>query len=606
MTTACRVLSLPPLHLVFATRLIMEEVYQQEQRSDGSRSRTGCITCRIRRKRCDQQRPACNACQSRQLACYGFNAPIPSWYTSKASREEARNSDEAKSLRTLAETRYKIYRKVGPRNDDTTTSTPSTEAPMDDDRPYSPRQLQTRLVSNTAHTSPSSVLLKSGVNIWQLRPESLWWDSKIRSIVPDPGSSSREETRLLLLFLDVIHPITHTFYKLSNSTDRSWMLDRLVNKRSLYCSALSVSACFDHSLTQPPSVNDIGICSKVRDLQSRTIYDLRAEIDEFASMKSTPLEDFVWAGIQLLDVITHLLTLEIFSMLGGHWEMHHQASRKILNHIEIHGRRKAKPNSSVIGATLSSLPPDSPRRRSLEFCISGFIWIDVAATSAFGARHYTPCAFDYLDLLDAEVIKPQYIMGCQGWIMAIVSRIARLEQWKVEHLSQMNAVELNEELTRQSKQIADDLQNGIERLESADKGLNASGLEEDSRLISIIWAYGAQVLREATLSDWQANDTDLDQNFVNLCLQKLEALPTRLRMRTTWPYTIAGSMAATELQQARFRWIFGKTMQEAQPPGISWKGLMVMEECWRLRSEGKRKIGWREGMESLGVRVILT
>ena len=48
-------------------------------------------------------------------------------------------------------------------------------------------------------------------------------------------------------------------------------------------------------------------------------------------------------------------------------------------------------------------------------------------------------------------------------------------------------------------------------------------------------------------------------------------------------------------------------MQEAQPPGISWKGLIVMEECWKIRQdEGGVTIGWREAMERLGARVILT
>jgi C6 transcription factor Pro1 len=53
----------------------------------------------------------------------------------------------------------------------------------------------------------------------------------------------------------------------------------------------------------------------VRGLQSRAVRELQIEIDKFALMESTPVEDFVWAGVQLLDVVTHLETLEIFSML---------------------------------------------------------------------------------------------------------------------------------------------------------------------------------------------------------------------------------------------------------------------------------------------------
>jgi len=452
--------------------------------------------------------------------------------------------------------------------------------------------------------------MEFGGNIWQLRPETVWWDSKIRGLTPDPSSPSNEETRLLMLYMGVIHPITHTFYNLDSSRGRSWMLERLVSTQSLYYSALSISACFEHSLTQSPIINNIGICPKVRRLQNRAICELRTQIDEFALVKSATVEDFIWSGIQLLDVVTHLETLEIFSMLQGQWEIHHQAARKILNHIEVYASRKYQNSAlsgSVIGATLSSWLPSDTRRRSLEFTICNFIWVDVLATSTFGGISYTPCAFDYLELLESEIIKPQETMGCLGWIMAIISKISRLEQWKTTQQELMHVPDINAELVCQSSKLRDELKKGIEKLESEYKLANTTSLEEDIRLISIVWAHGALVLLQATIFDTGFNYSDTDQTFVNACLQKLEALPTRLVMRTSWPYTIAGSMASSESQYVRFRGIVGKTLQEAQPPGISWKGLIVMEECWRLqRVRGRKNIGWREGMDSLGARVILT
>ena len=131
--------------------------------------------------------------------------------------------------------------------------------------------------------------------------------------------------------------------------------------------------------------------------------------------------------------------------------------------------------------------------------------------------------------------------------------------------------------------------------------------ECDMDLITLIWAYGAKVLHQALIASTISHEVCIDQTWVNLCLDRLEALPTRLVMRITWPYTIAGSMASIESQQQRFRWIVGKTLQGAQAPGISWKGLIVMEECWRLRRiHGDRLITWKDAMESLNAKVILT
>jgi hypothetical protein len=37
-----------------------------------TRTRTGCWTCRARRKKCDEARPYCQACRSLGLACEGY------------------------------------------------------------------------------------------------------------------------------------------------------------------------------------------------------------------------------------------------------------------------------------------------------------------------------------------------------------------------------------------------------------------------------------------------------------------------------------------------------------------------------------------------------
>lgn len=570
--------------------------------TDGTRSRTGCLTCRIRKKKCDEQQPVCRSCQARQLTCYGFNAPAPSWVTGGASWKEVMDSKEAKELRSLAELRYRILRKVESRNSVITAGAALSSAnPRADGQHAFHRHLlqsdEIAILSDNLATTLSIGYLVTGVNIWQMCPETLFWDSKLRSLQPSSsGSSSGDETRLLMMFLDVIHPITHTFYKLDASADRSWMLERLVRTEALYCASLSISACFEHSLTQKPTINQIGLSSTVQRLQSRSLAKLRADVDRFSLMEATPLEDFIWAAVQLLDVIAHLETLEIFSMLQGQWEMHHEAARRVLTHVE----SKAP---SAIGAMLSRLPAHDAQRRRLEFCILNFVWIDVLATSTFGAMCYYPCTFDYVPLLDAGIIKPQDTMGCHGRVLAIVARISRLEQWMLRHDARLDDFDIQTELQRRRTQIDEELDDVIVFLQQH----SASCLGSDARFISILWAHGAKVLHQVTTAPILPGQIGIDQNYVDACLEKLEALPTRLVMRATWPYTIAGSMALTESQQQRFRGIVGRTLRDAQPPGISWKGLIIMEECWRLRRlRPNQFIGWREGMDSLGARVILT
>ena len=290
-------------------------------------------------------------------------------------------------------------------------------------------------------------------------------------------------------------------------------------------------------------------------------------------------------------------------MLQGYWEMHHRAARRVLNHLELcvssKLRNSPEPKTSLAEAAFSSWPIGRERRRSLEFCITSFIWIDVLAISTFGLLSYDPCAFDYLNLLEAETIKPQNVMGCQGWIMAKIVEIVRLEEWKILHHNQKHSSHTGPELFQRDREIAEKLNFGIDELEREYNNRDATSLEEDSRLISILWAYGAQVFRQMVMFDLEhSSQTSIDQTFVNVCLEKLEQLPTRLAMRSSWPYTIKGCMSTGESQHQRFRRILSRTMEEAQPPGIAWKGLIVMEECWKLREiKGNGWIGWREAME---------
>lgn len=42
------------------------------------RSKQGCWTCRLRRKKCDERRDLCHTCESLSITCYGYG-PKPDW-----------------------------------------------------------------------------------------------------------------------------------------------------------------------------------------------------------------------------------------------------------------------------------------------------------------------------------------------------------------------------------------------------------------------------------------------------------------------------------------------------------------------------------------------
>jgi C6 transcription factor Pro1 len=42
------------------------------------RSKQGCWTCRLRRKKCDEKHPLCSTCESLKIICYGYGEK-PDW-----------------------------------------------------------------------------------------------------------------------------------------------------------------------------------------------------------------------------------------------------------------------------------------------------------------------------------------------------------------------------------------------------------------------------------------------------------------------------------------------------------------------------------------------
>lgn len=577
----------------------------------GSRSKSGCLTCRLRKKKCDEQRPVCESCHSRQLACYGYNTPLPSWATGKASWDEVRNSPEARNLRALAETRYKLNRKVQSRH--------NLEGAASDPLAGDVQVLSYDTSRTGQYVEPSGLLATflahAGTtnisNIWQLQPDTIWWDAVMSSLAVEGESSSQRETRLLMIFLDVIHPITHTFYHLSSGRDKSWLLNRIVNDRALFYAALSVSACFEYSLTQSTTINEIGIRPRVRYLQSASVARLRDEVGAYTASGNKSSQELVFEGVRLVDVVLNLLNLETFSMLQGCWEMHHHATRAILNHIELSTEARSgsdhDPNSSPIRDTIRGMPQTDERRRTLEFVLTNFVWIDTIATATFGLSSYSPCAFQYIQLLETEEIKPQDVMGCRG-VLETIAEIARLEHWLIGQ-SVSSSTDTGPELASRYHSIAEDLRSRIEVMEGTDTQLVpriADGIASDITRISIVWAYASCIYLEFVISNSPLPSAHMDQMLVETCLQKLEELPTRLILRVCWPYTIAGCMSLTEIQHQRFREVLARTMRERQAPGICWKGLIVMEECWRLRQmQGHASTGWRDAMASLDARILL-
>lgn len=432
--------------------------------------------------------------------------------------------------------------------------------------------------------------------------ETLWWDSNLCTSLPT--NRPHEDAPLIMLFLDFIFPIQFGFYPMSTPTDHSWLISGLCSNKARYQAALSVSACFDTSLREPQKVDGIGLSLAVTDRQTEASSGLQDIIARFDQQNLTPKE-MILVGIQILEVMHQLLSLEIFSMLEGAWELHHQATRTLLDTLHTYRCPSTDETTTIHESPLETALKDfsSPdTQRTLEFHVTCVVWVDIIANATYGLPP-TPRSFDYIPYLQTNTLKTQQIMGCRSSVMAIIAEIKVLADWRV---SQLETDSLDDrELSERAESIATRLVEQIKELEEQST-LNMTKLGSESRLVTLLFACAAQVyLRVVSLGP---NTSDPEMIIhVEKGLQMMEAFPQGLVIRVNLAFVMLGCMATNE-QYDRFRGLISRLAARNQPLGMTWKGLMVMEECWRLREsqlELEFECDWKSAMKSLGKRMLL-
>lgn len=494
----------------------------------------------------------------------------------RGSWKEIMNTEEARQIRIFAETQYKARRRSGK---DKSTNGAGGAADL--------------------HATTGGQLESALFPV----PETLWWDGSLCTSLPS-HRASREDAPLVMMFLDVIHPLQFGFYHIDTAMDRSWLISSLCKNEARYHAALSVSASFIAGLSEPEKTDSIGLNPEVRGRQAVALRGLQQFIQNFEGQSWTTNEPFM-TGMKILEVMHQLISLEVFSMIDGAWETHHRASTQLLGVLNSHHSLdvlgSVPPHRPSLKIALRDLSPDE--LRNIEFHITCFAWLDVIANATFGFPKNTSRSFDYIPLLQSNALKTQNVMGCHSSIMAMIAEITCLADWKASEFfdESSNA----EELVNRANSLDDGLMNETSKLEQTYIA-NTARTEDDSRMVTLRFAYAARVYIHVVTYGANISDDRL-ASCVSRSLEMLESLPSRLAMRVCWAFTITGSMA-DETQYSRFRDIIARAAGQKLPAGMLWKGLMVMEECWRLRKTQpmlRSDCEWQAGMKSLKRRILL-
>ena len=416
---------------------------------------------------------------------------------------------------------------------------------------------------------------------------------------PSPHLSNPAELNHIMTFVEIIFPIQYGSYTCSVKTDRSWIFHTLISTESFYQATTAVNTNFkarihDTNPRDSPHTSPAELISNTQLHQSKALLGLNQLISNLAAGEYQGRE-LLSKGMQALAIMTELISLEVLYFLDGStWEVHLRASRTILGLFQ----HQWMPEMFTRSVPCCSLQDsDDMDFKALEFFIISFMWVDIIANATLGPPRFDPSHFDYLPLLKRGVFMSERVMGCKSVILIAITEITGLERWKEEQLREgcLSMIELVSRGTALNHLL-------IQEISASEKGIRdgGSGVKVDGIRVNLMFAYGALIYLHTVISGKSPQIPEVKNN-VEKCLEWIEELPSRLLIRICWPFTIVGCMA-TEEQYEKFRRVFKSVTKS----GSVWKGVMVMEECWKLRNLEREKMWcWRSTMERMGLRILL-
>lgn len=262
------------------------------------RSAHGCWTCRLRKKKCDEQQPSCARCTSVDVEChYGQR---PEWITNPIRKKEELDRIKVKVSASAKRKRaaFRARSQAAPERPVQKWTFPHVDSEDVNNNtiflPPSPNTVQNPSPSNGA--TPKSI-------------HEAHANDNLPALVSDGN-----ETNLMMHYLDHVFFIQFRFYTPSvSSGGRGWLLSLLRHTKPLYHAALSISAFHQQSLLSNIEKNPETEHGYLRELDRHhtlTLEELQLfilthqEVDRSASGNSG-------RNVQILACMVELISFEV-------------------------------------------------------------------------------------------------------------------------------------------------------------------------------------------------------------------------------------------------------------------------------------------------------
>lgn len=260
------------------------------------RSRGACWTCRLRRKKCDENVPACSACSSQAIPCYGYDKPA---WADDGSKQKAKALELRIIIRELASIRRKVkFANVKPAEDI------SVDVHVPDLK-----------IRNAGGTLTTNCVSRTVFTDCMPEIRAITRISELSSLVLPDIIECDLQADLLIHYLDVVFPSQFPFYNPSEEEGgRAWLLWLILQTKPLYLITLSIAAY--HQQVRCRESNTEEQLEYTVDLlqthHSLAIKELRVYLEAF---KQEERAQSLEGNIEVLACIVFLISLEVSKYL---------------------------------------------------------------------------------------------------------------------------------------------------------------------------------------------------------------------------------------------------------------------------------------------------
>ncbi|KAE9364226.1 hypothetical protein N431DRAFT_354875 [Stipitochalara longipes BDJ] len=580
------------------------DVSTSPRHTSSIRSSNGCWTCRLRRKKCDQNHPVCDGCAALHITCH-YNQDRPEWMDGGPRQEEM-------AERVKREVKENAHRRRGERahtsGDRASHSEPATGGWV-----MLPQKL------SMDHAGSRCNLLKATPDIHNNEMESSPEASTIHyqrgAYCTLPGQSiafGRADTIHLMFYLEQTFPFLFPFYHPSLlQGGRAWILEMMTSSPVVRQALLCQSSYF-FSLAAGAANRDE--CWKTVLMQTRDAFGVLRKALQV--MDGSSITGHRYGAVRVMASIIQVqrfeITISSFENCQAHLTGALALFRQLLDSSD--ATDAACPRSSF-NAVINKLGPSpmplaapslqvpSAEQAAFRFSSSLLILDDIIASTVLQEQ---PRLYEYHhSLLDHDdetgpAINLEAVVGGQNWVWLLIGEIAVLDAWKKQCQRAANLDVM--ELVHRASAIKGLLETHLAQLEdnpvivrkenhslldilTADYSQLSQPVDSQSSFVTRVWAHAAALYLFVVVSGWQPASVDVRYHVARIIqLLTSQISPPALLRTMVWPFCVAGCLAEPA-QEAHLRGM----VEALQPPsvfGTVRKALEIMENVWRNRDSG--------------------